>query len=76
MTAAQKLQNKFQAKNIKNNNKTFKNSNQLYNYLLDHGVESKNVNLFLKGMKSKLEENQAEFDFETNLKTFRILFCR
>lgn len=70
LTAAQKLQNKFQAKNIKNNNKTFKNSNQLYNYLLDHGVESKNVNLFLKGMKSKLEENQAEFDFETNLKNF------
>lgn len=70
LTAAQKLQNKFQAKNIKNNNKTFKNSNQLYNYLLDHGVDSRNVNLFLKGMKRKLEDIQAEFDFETNLKKF------
>jgi len=65
LTAAQKLQNKFQDKNSVNNNKNINNSNQLYNYLLDQGVDSRNVNLFLKQM-----DEEDNTDFESKLKEF------
>ena len=73
LTAAQKLQNKFQNKNNTVENKNFNNSNQLYNYLLEQGIDSRNVNLFLKEMDAKLESDN-EADFEDQLKEFLSLY--
>jgi len=70
LTAAQKLQSKFQNKKTgSSENKNLNNSNQLYNYLLDQGVESRNVNLFLKEMDAEIESADHE-DFEEQLKDF------
>lgn len=71
LTAAQKLQNKFQNKtsNGSNQNKKLNNSNQLYNYLLDQGVDSRNVNLFLKQMDAQIDTGD-DADFENQLKEF------
>ena len=71
LTAAQKLQNKFQNKKSgsSSKNKKLDNSNQLYNYLLDQGVESRNVNLFLKEMDAEVESVNRD-DFEAQLKDF------
>ncbi len=66
LTAAQKLQNKFQNKN--SGSKKLNNSNQLYNYLLDQGVDSRNVNLFLKEMDTKISADYD--DFKRKLKDF------
>ncbi|MFP4020045.1 MAG: flagellar biosynthesis protein FlhF [Halanaerobium sp.] len=73
LTAAQKLQNKFQNKNKSNENKSFNNSNQLYNYLLEQGVDSRNVNLFLKKMDAEIKSD-SETDFEDQLKEFLALY--
>jgi flagellar biosynthesis protein FlhF len=73
MTAAQKLQNKFNQKNTGKKNKSLNNSNQLYNYLLDQGVDSRNVNLFLKEMDIKTS-SAAKENFETRLKEFLKLY--
>ena len=69
LTAAQKLQNKFDQKNPGNKNKNLNNSNQLYNYLLEQGVDSRNVNLFLKEMDIKTA-SAGENNFESRLKEF------
>lgn len=69
LSAAQKLQNKFDKKNTGNKNKNLNNSNQLYNYLLDQGVDSRNVNLFLKEMDIKTSAKN-EKKFENRLKEF------
>ena len=73
LTAAQKLQNKFNQKNTRKNNKSLNNSNQLYNYLLDQGVESRNVNLFLKEMDIKTSASSEE-NFESRLKEFLAIY--
>lgn len=73
LTAAQKLQNKFQNKNKFTENQSFNNSNQLYNYLLEQGVDSRNVNLFLKKMDSEIESD-SEVDFEEQLRDFLALY--
>jgi flagellar biosynthesis protein FlhF len=74
LTAAQKLQNKFQNKKTdgRNGNKNLNNSNQLYNYLLDQGVESRNVNLFLKEMDAQTESEND--DLEVQLKDFLAIY--
>ncbi|MFN2341268.1 MAG: flagellar biosynthesis protein FlhF [Halanaerobium sp.] len=74
LTAAQKLQNKFQNKKNggRNANENLNNSNQLYNYLLDQGVESRNVNLFLKGMDAYIESEND--DLETQLKDYLAIY--
>jgi flagellar biosynthesis protein FlhF len=70
LTAAQKLQSKFQNKKTSSSEKkNLNNSNQLYNYLLDQGVESRNVNLFLKEMDAEIESADHD-DFEEQLKDF------
>lgn len=71
LTAAQKLQNKFQDKKSggSSENKNLNNSNQLYNYLLDQGVDSRNVNLFLKKMDAETGA-AANDNFEESLKDF------
>ena len=73
LTAAQKLQNKFQNKNTASESKNLNNSNQLYNYLLDQGVDSRNVNLFLKEMDSQIE-SESKVEFEEQLKEFLSLY--
>jgi len=74
LTAAQKLQNKFQNKKTdgRNGNKNLNNSNQLYNYLLDQGVDSRNVNLFLKEMDAQTESEND--DLEVQLKDFLAIY--
>lgn len=69
LTAAQKLQKKFKNKNNADESKNLNNSNQLYNYLLDQGVDSRNVNLFLKQMDSQIE-SETEIEFEEQLREF------
>ncbi|SFL78691.1 flagellar biosynthesis protein FlhF [Halanaerobium salsuginis] len=61
LTAAQRLQSRLNGKTgtSKNNNKIF-NDNQLYNYLLDQGVESRNLNLFLNKINSEIELVEAD----------------
>ncbi|TDO94478.1 flagellar biosynthesis protein FlhF [Halanaerobium saccharolyticum] len=74
LTAAQKLQNKFQNKSSgsSDQSKKLNNSNQLYNYLLDQGVDSRNVNLFLKQMDSQIDGDDS--DFENQLKEFLAVY--
>lgn len=71
LTAAQKLQNKFKNKNSSSSRNTVKleNGNQLYNYLLDQGVDSRNVNLFLKELDTQID-SAVQTDFEIQLKEF------
>lgn len=75
LTAAQKLQNKFQNKTSgsSDKNKKLNNSNQLYNYLLDQGVDSRNVNLFLKQMDAQID-SADDADFENQLKEFLAVY--
>mgnify|MGYP006298990205 CR=1 FL=1 len=75
LTAAQKLQNKFQDKNSGSSSKNLNNSNQLYNYLLDQGVDSRNVNLFLKEMDAQMDTENNN-DFEAQLKDFLAFYFK
>lgn len=78
LTAAQKLQNKFQNKTSgsSDQSKKLNNSNQLYNYLLDQGVDSRNVNLFLKQMDAQIDngDDTDDADFENQLKEFLAVY--
>ena len=69
LSAEQRLQNKFEDKNSSKQNSKLKNSNQLYNYLLDQGVNSRNLNLFLKEMDNYISED-SEQEFTGKLKDF------
>lgn len=69
LTAEQKLQKKFQNKLGKKKSKNLNNNNQLYNYLLDQGVDSRNLNLFLKKMNNGIDFDSEE-EFKEQLKNF------
>lgn len=69
LSAEQRLQNKFEDRNDKKQKSELQNSNQLYNYLLDQGVNSRNLNLFLKEMHNFISED-AEQEFAEKLKEF------
>ena len=73
LTAEQKLQNKFEKKGVKNKNKNLNNSNQLYNYLLDQGVDSRNLNRFLKKMNNEINFD-SDTEFKKQLKNFFKLY--
>lgn len=69
LSAEQRLQNKFEDRNSSEEKSELKNSNQLYNYLLDQGVNSRNLNLFLKEMHNFISE-ESEQEFVEKLKEF------
>jgi flagellar biosynthesis protein FlhF len=73
LTAEQKLKNKFQSKKAGKGRKNLINNNQLYNYLLDQGVDSRNLNIFLKKINEKIDSTE-ETEFKEDLKKFFELY--
>lgn len=70
LTAAERLENKFKNKKSAAPKKEYiANSNQLYNYLLDQGVDSRNLNLFLKKLNNSLREDSNK-EYKIQLKDF------
>lgn len=70
LTAEERLENKFKNKKSAAPKKEYiANSNQLYNYLLDQGVDSRNLNLFLKKLNNSLRED-SNTEYKIQLKEF------